>query len=93
MLHDTARGLLAATLAATAWVSLAAPAGAATAHNSQAGSWGPNTHVCGPTPYFTAGGCASAAILDDRRYPFDIPPHRPGRRLDHSSVPADPFDD
>jgi hypothetical protein len=37
-----------------------APAVAATAHNSQAGSWGPNKNACAPTPYFPAGGCSTS---------------------------------
>ena len=39
-----------------------APAVAATAHNSQAGSWGPNKNACGPTPYFPDGGCATSFL-------------------------------
>lgn len=40
----------------------AAPALAATAHNSQAGSWGPNKHNCEPTPYFQQGGCVESFL-------------------------------
>lgn len=95
MLHPVSRGLAAAALAAAASAGLAAPAGAATAHNSQAGSWGPTKHTCAPTPYFPAGGCASAAIQDDRRYPFTVGPYedQPGRRLERPGLPLDPFDD
>jgi hypothetical protein len=36
------------------------PALAATAHNSQAGAFGPNKHTCAPTPYFQDGGCLTS---------------------------------
>lgn len=70
--------LLAASLAC-----LAGTAHAATAHNSQAGSSGPNTHVCGATPYFQSGGCLSSYFADEGRDLFDQPPaaYRPARRL------------
>ena len=91
MMHHFARGLLAAATLA----SLVTAGEAATAHNSQAGSFGPTKHNCAPTPYFPAGGCASAAIQDDRRYPFNVGPYedRPDRRLRYPGVPAGPFGD
>lgn len=107
MLHPTFRGqsrdrarapLAAAVCAALSGAALAASTtagGAATAHNSQAGAYGPNSHQCAPTPYFEAGGCASAALLDDRRYPFQVPatPPRLDRRSPYRAAPADAFDD
>lgn len=91
MMYPLARGVL----AATALAGLATAAAAATAHNSQAGSWGPNKHNCAPTPYFQEGGCVSAAIQDDRRYPFIVGPEeaRPDRRLRYPGVPLGPFGD
>ena len=79
MLKTAVQTLSAVALAAI----LAGTAQAATAHNSQAGSWGPTTHNCGPTPYFPAGGCVSSAIADETRFPFDEPPafYRPAHRL------------
>lgn len=79
MLKTAVQTLSAVALAA----GLAGTAQAATAHNSQAGSWGPTTHNCAPTPYFRDGGCLSSAIADETRFPFDGPPafHRPGHRL------------
>ncbi len=90
-----AAALGALTLLGTPLIGGVGPAAAATAHNSQAGSFGPTTRICAPTPYFPAGGCASAAVLDDRRYPFDIPAseERPAGRRAHPVLPADPFDD
>lgn len=78
-------------LIAAALSSLAGAAQAATAHNSQAGAYGPNTHQCEATVYFAAGGCASAAFDNERRYPFDVPPSpdRPGRRLTYPGTPVD----
>lgn len=49
----------AAGLAAVSGIG-AAPALAATAHNSQAGAFGPNKHICAPTPYFQQGGCLTS---------------------------------
>ena len=91
MMRHFARGLLAAASLA----GLVTTADAATAHNSQAGSWGPTTHNCAPTPYFPTGGCASAAFENDRRYPFNVGPYedQPERRLRYPGVPADPFGD
>lgn len=51
-----------AAFAAATLFALSVPAVAATAHNSQAGSYGPTTHVCAPTPYFAAGGCLSETL-------------------------------
>ena len=59
-------------LATATLFALSCPILAATAHNSQAGSYGPNTHVCAPTPYFAAGGCLSESLsngLTDQIYP------------------------
>lgn len=91
MMRHFARGLL----AAASMAGLVTTADAATAHNSQAGSWGPTTHNCAPTPYFPTGGCASAAFENDRRYPFNVGPYedQPERRLRYPGVPADPFGD
>ena len=74
-------------VAALPLLGSASAALAATAHNSQAGAWGPNSHTCAPTPYFPAGGCADTAlrdIFDDETLP---PPgrydeRRPLRRPD-----------
>ncbi|RYB04214.1 hypothetical protein D3272_14500 [Lichenibacterium ramalinae] len=77
-------------------VMLAATAGAgsalaATAHNSQAGSFGPNKHTCEPTPYFQAGGCLTSFFTgqDDgwveprtERYRERYQERRPLRPLD-----------
>ena len=70
-------------LLAAALTSVAGTAEAATAHNSQAGSYGSNTNACGATPYFQAGGCLSTYFASDGRDLFDQPPaaYRPGRRL------------
>ena len=43
-------------------LAVGGPAVAATAHNSQAGSWGPNKNACAPTPYFPDGGCATSFL-------------------------------
>ncbi len=51
--------------------AVAVPTLAATAHNSQAGSWGPNSHQCAPTPYFREGGCLSSYFVDQPRRTFD----------------------
>jgi hypothetical protein len=62
---------------AAALALLSAPALAATAHNSQAGFYGPNTHVCSATPYFAAGGCLSDALVGgstDQVLPRRAPP-------------------
>ena len=84
------RTMLVSVAFGAALSALGAPAFAATAHNSQAGSSGPNSHQCAATPYFPAGGCASAALIDDRRYPFTVgaeEPYRPGRRLTYPTGP------
>jgi len=64
---------LAAVIAATVLhpIGVAVPTFAATAHNSQAGSWGPNSHQCAPTPYFREGGCLSSYFVDQPRRTFD----------------------
>ncbi len=76
-------------LLAAALASFAGGADAATAHNSQAGASGPNTHVCGATPYFQAGGCLSTYFENDGRDLFDQPPaaYRPGHRLTYPEGP------
>lgn len=79
MTRLTAPGALLAAL-----IGSASPAPAATAHNSQAGSWGSTSHACAPTPYFPTGGCASASIVDDERFPLTVgaeAPRRPSRRF------------
>ena len=88
------RSIFLVLLGAAALASLTSSANAATAHNSQAGAYGPNTHTCAPTPYFQTGGCFSAAVEDDRRYPFTVPaaPSRPGRQIGGSGGPL-PFPD
>lgn len=52
---------------AAAWTAVTgaglAPALAATAHNSQAGAYGPNKHTCAPTPYFQDGGCLTSYFI------------------------------
>ena len=79
--------LLAASLAC-----LAGTAEAATAHNSQAGSFGPNTHICGATPYFQSGGCLSSYLADHESDFFDRPAaaYRSVHRL---SYPGGPLPD
>lgn len=50
-------------VAAVSLAALSAPALAATAHNSQAGSYGPGSNPCAATPYFPADdGCLSSAV-------------------------------
>lgn len=50
----------------------ASPAHAATAHNSQAGSWGPNSHTCAATPYFPADrSCFPADLFEEPIGPDD----------------------
>ena len=70
-------------LLAAALTFVAGTAGAATARNSQAGSYGSSTNACAFTPYFQAGGCLSTYLASDGRDLFDQPPapYRPGHRL------------
>ena len=61
-------------MASLGWIS--APAVAATAHNSQAGAFGPTSNTCAATPYFDAGGCLSSFVEDpndDVLPPPDVP--------------------
>ena len=60
MSHLKVAAALAVSLLSMA--SLPAPSIAATAHNSQAGSYGSTTNGCAPTPYFSSGDCLSSAI-------------------------------
>lgn len=57
------RPLMLIVPAAMALAALASPGQAATAHNSQAGAYGPTKNVCAATPYFPAGeGCVSSYL-------------------------------
>lgn len=51
-----------AASAAVALALLSGPALAASAHNSQLGSDGPNNRTCEATPYFRYGGCLSETL-------------------------------
>ena len=56
------------------------PALAATAHNSQAGSWGPNSHQCDATPYFEADPACFPADLFNSPIGATLPPPAAYRR-------------
>ena len=78
--------------AATTALALAGPAAsafAATAHNSQAGALGPNSHQCAATAYFPADpSCFPADVLtppNDARSP-------PAARHRHRQLVPDPDD-
>ena len=49
-------------VAAVPLISSSAPSSAATAHNSQAGSFGSTSNICSPTPYFRDGGCLTSFV-------------------------------
>ena len=66
----------------------ASVAAAATAHNSQAGSWGPTSRHCAPTPYFRQGGCLTSYFIGRQPGTFD-PPLAPGRNRRLAAPPED----